>query len=125
MAKRNAKKVINKAKEAEGRRMGKNFETEDGKGRVFKVVKQVKAKNKNVGGGGCSRDSSGQILVEEEKIKERWRSYFNKLSNEEFDSRRDDLDNDNIVYGPIKGITFQEVRWALGKMKNGKATGPF
>jgi len=48
---------------------------------------------------GVFRDSSGQILVEEEKIKEKWRSYFDKLSNEEFDWKRGDLDNDNMVYG--------------------------
>ena len=35
--------------------------------------------------------------------------------------KRGDLDNENMVYGPINKITFQEVRLALGKMKSGKA----
>ena len=124
MAKRNAKKVIVKAKGVRGRRMGENVENEDGKGRVFKMLKQMKAKNKDVTGGGSIRDSSGLILVAEEKINKRWRSHFEKLSNEEFDWKRDDLDNDNMVYGPMKEITFHEVKLALGKMKSGKAMGP-
>ena len=71
IAKRNAKKVIGKVKEEEGRRLRENLDSEDGKCRVFKVVKQMMENNKNVTRGGCIRDSSGQILVEEEKIKER------------------------------------------------------
>jgi len=55
---------------------------------------------------GVCKGQLREILAEEEKVKERWRSYFDKLSNEEFDWKRDDLDNDNMVYGPINKITF-------------------
>ena len=37
---------------------------------------------------------------------------------------RGNLANDNTVYGPMKEITFQEVRLVLGKKKSGKAMGP-
>jgi len=39
--------VIGRTKKVEGRRMGENLGCEDGKSRVFMVVKQMKAKNKD------------------------------------------------------------------------------
>ena len=35
-------------------------------------------------GGGCVKDTDGKIVVEEEKLMEVWRKYYDKLSNEEF-----------------------------------------
>ena len=58
-----------------------------------------------------------QILIKEKKINERWRSYFGKLSYEEFDWKRDALDNGNMMYGPMKEITFHKVKLALNKKR--------
>ena len=49
------------------------MDREDAKGKVFRVVKQMVRRNKDVVGGGCIKDKQGKIVVEEE-IKEVWRS---------------------------------------------------
>ena len=61
-------------------------------------------------------------MTENDKIKSRWESYFNHLLNEE---------NPRVVFGdgvPNEGITSgisrEEVKEALKKMKSGKACRP-
>ena len=81
-------------------------------------------KNKEVVGGGYVKDGKGKLVVDEEKIKETWRQYFEKLSNEEFDWDRASLDEEPVVSGPGEVITCQEVREAMAKMKCDKAAGP-
>ena len=116
--------MIGKSKEAERMNLAESLETEDGKGKLFRAVKQMVDSNKDVAGGGCLKGKDGKIVVDEEKIKEIWRSYFEKLSNEEFVWDRNGLETANTVSGPIEEITCQEVKCAIGKMKNGKAAGP-
>ena len=98
--KRKANKVIAKAKEGETKKWGESLDREDGKGKVFRVVKQMVRRNRDVVGGGCIKDKQGKIVVEEEEIKEVWRSYYEKLLNEEFDLNREGLGNTSEVSGP-------------------------
>ncbi|XP_069985581.1 uncharacterized protein [Penaeus vannamei] len=61
-------------------------------------------------------------LNEEEKIRDRWKSDFESLLNEE--NPRADFDEAAPKFGVTCDINRQEVKEALRKMKNGKATGP-
>src|SRR5260221_512039 len=123
-AKVSAKRVIFKAQEAERKKFGDLLDDEDEKGHVFRVAKQMVRKNRDVVGGGCVKDRDGKIVVEEEKIKEVWRDYFEKLLNEEFDWNKNSLEPVNAVSGPEERISTNEVRAAIAKMKIGKAAGP-
>jgi hypothetical protein len=96
----------------------------DSKGSIYRVVKQMVKKNRDVSGEGCIKDRSGKIVVEDAKIKEVWTEYYKKLLNEEFDWNRSALQNANAVSGPREMITSDEVRAAMAKMKAGKAAGP-
>ena len=64
------RKVIGRAKEVERKKMGESLESEEGKGRLFRAVKQMVAKNKVVVGGECLKDEDGKIVVESVKIRE-------------------------------------------------------
>ena len=119
-----SKKLIASAKEAERKKLGEDLDSEEGKGKLFRMVKQMTKKNRDISGAGCIKDTGGKIVVEEDVIKEVWRAHFEKLSNEEFDWDRNSLDTLNPVSGPGEEITCQEVRAAMAKMKNGKAVGP-
>ena len=55
------------------------MDDQEEKGHVFRVAKQMVRKNRDVVGGGCVKGKDGKIVVEEEKIKEVWRDYFEKL----------------------------------------------
>jgi hypothetical protein len=124
IGKHKCNKVVSMAKEVARRKLGDSLENADGKGELFRVVKQIVRKNKEVVGGGYVKDGNGNLVVDEEKIKETWRQYFEKLSNEEFDWDRASLDKEQAVSGPGEVITCQEVREAMAKVKSGKAAGP-
>ena len=49
--KRKANKLIAKAKEGERKKWGESLDREDGKGKVFRVVKQMVRRNRDVVGG--------------------------------------------------------------------------
>jgi hypothetical protein len=123
-AKSSAKKAVNKAQEVERKKLVEKLEEGEGKGNIFRVVKQMVEKNRDVVGDGCIKDEKGNVVVEQEAIKEVWRKHFEKVSNEEFDWERDSLDAAHAVSGPAEEITANEVRAAITKMKSGKAVGP-
>ena len=68
------------------------------------------------------KDENGNVLRDNDEIKERWRSYFERLMNEE--NERIPTEVRESIAGPIVEITRQEIEGALRRMKNGKATGP-
>src|SRR5271163_415965 len=96
-----ARRVIGEIKEADRKKWGEELEKEDEKGKVFRMAKKMGEKNKDVVGGGCVKDQEGKIVVEEERIKEVWRAYYEKLLIEEFDWTRNDLEEVDSVSGPI------------------------
>ena len=63
------------------------------------------------------KDGSGVVLRDEERVRERWKEYFENLLNEEYP--REQHQNGT----PNQGLTRAEVESALKKMKNNKATG--
>ena len=105
-------------REIEKKKFGKVLDEEDRKRTVFRVVKQIVKKNRDVVGESCVKDTSGRIVVEEEKLMEVWRKYCDKLSNEEFPWIRDALTEVGVVSGPCEEISFEEVRAAGKRMKN-------
>jgi hypothetical protein len=76
-----------------------------------------------VGSGGM-KDSSGRPTVEDDKVREIWAQYFEKLLNEQFDWDRSNLETCSPNEGNCKPITEEEVKEALAKMKKWKAAGP-
>jgi len=83
-AKHAAKKEISKAQEVERRKFGEMLDEENQKGTIFRMAKQIVKKNRDVIVGGYVKDTQGRIVVEENQLMETWRSYYEKLSNEEF-----------------------------------------
>ena len=124
LAKYEAKKVISKAQEVERQMFCEKLVEEDKKGNVFRVAKQMVRKNRDVVGAGCVKDTAGRIVVEEDKLMEVWREYYDKLSNEEFAWDKDSLTNVGVVSGPCEKISVKEVKEAIAKMKSSKAAGP-
>ena len=68
------------------------------------------------------KDGSGAVLRDEERVRERWKDYFENLLNEEYP--REQHQNGTPKQGLTIGVTRAEVERALKKMKNNKATGP-
>jgi hypothetical protein len=87
-AKKDARRIIAAAQECRRKQFAEDLVTAHGKGKLFRVVKQMVRKNADVVGGGCVRDKGGKIVTDEEEVKCVWGEYFKNLLNEEFDWNR-------------------------------------
>jgi hypothetical protein len=123
-AKKKAQTVIYKAQEKARQEFGDMLDSEENRGQIFRVARQIVHKNKDVVGGSCVKDKTGKPVTEEGKIKEVWKEYFEQLLNEEFDWDKEKLEEANEVHGPSEEITIGEVKAAIMKAKTGKAPGP-
>ena len=92
------------------------------KGNLFRFAKQLVRSNKAVVGSGCVKDREGNIAVDDSRIKQVWKEYFEKLLNEEFEWNKDLLEDANPTSGPAERITDEEVRAALAKTKSWKSS---
>ena len=76
----------------------------------------------------CVKDEGGKVLVTDDDIKDRWKSYFYKLFNDRDETLNYDLDDleisaRNINFTCDHKIRVSEVEGALRKMTNGKTVG--
>lgn len=76
------KNVVAKAKWEAGIQFYDNRETKEGEAEIYKVAKQRTRAEKDVGEMTVIRNQRGDIETNEDKIKDRWAEYFNKLLNE-------------------------------------------
>ena len=68
------------------------------------------------------RDKQGWLLVEGKQIRDRWKECFNELLNVE--NERRELEDVQMIEGPVLMVTVSEVKTAKKEMKKGKAAGP-
>ena len=69
------------------------------------------------------KDVDGNVLINEECVRRRWKGYFEELMNVEND-REVRLETAEMINQEVEEISMQEVRIAMKKMKKGKAVGP-
>ena len=76
----------------------------------------------------CIKNEDSRVLVQEKEIKERWRSYFKKLLNENHmgNTILEERGNNREIRESIffRRIRVSEVIFALKKIKLGRALGP-
>jgi len=77
------RKAISIAKSKAYERLYQKLETKEGEKDVFKLARARANKTRDLGTVRCIKGEDGQVLMEETKIKERWRSYFSRLFNGE------------------------------------------
>ena len=123
-AKRSAKRAIYLAQSEQQRVFGEMLESEFGNRTLFKAVKQIVGKNRDVVGAGWVKGLDGRIVAGETEVKERWKDYFDKLLNEEFERNKEGLPAMDKVSGPAEYISCNEVKAAIASTKSAKAAGP-
>ena len=123
-AKVHAKHVVDKLKENERVSICNRLEEADGKGDLYRVVKQLTKENKDIVGSAGVKDSSGQIVTDDDKVMKVWEQYFKNLLNDEVSWNRSSLDSSDSNNNKCEPVTIEEVREAMNKMKWKKAAGP-
>ncbi|MBJ5695526.1 hypothetical protein JGG83_23020, partial [Salmonella enterica subsp. enterica serovar Derby] len=117
-AKRLARKAV--AQENKRKELASELEKEEGKSNLFRIARQMARERQDVVGVNCLRDPTGNVVIGNDKIKDTWKSYMEKLLNVE--NAWDKDVSSGKVQGPSCRIT--EAEKAIGRMKKGKAAGP-
>ena len=82
-ARKQAKRKVAKARNKVYEKLYKKLEKKEGENEVFKIAKQRNIQSKDVQQVRVIKSKTGEILMEEEKVKQRWKEYFNNLLNQE------------------------------------------
>ena len=115
--------MVARARSAALRDLYESLNGEEGKRKAIRIAKQKNKDSQDVQPIRQIKSAQGDVLTEEDGIKEGWRSYFDQLMNEENERIQREVPAREegrlwIVLGE------EEVRKALSKMKKGKAVGP-
>ena len=89
---------------------------------VFKFVKFMRKKVRDIEGGGCMKDKDGRLVVSEKGRGKLLKEHMEKIMNVE--NEWDQMVEAGMVEGPVEGVTDEEMIGAINKMKLGKAAGP-
>ena len=82
-ARKQAKREVAKARNKAYEELYEKLKTKEGENEVFKIAKQKNRQSKDVQQVRVIKSKTGEILMEEEKVKQRWKEYFNNLLNHE------------------------------------------
>ncbi|KAI5726127.1 hypothetical protein M8J77_024147 [Diaphorina citri] len=117
-----AKKAVARAKAKAFSIFYESINKKEGEKKLFRIAKERDKASKDFNHIRQIKDEQGVVLREEREIKERWKTYFEKLLNEE--NPRNVFEEGTPNEGMTAEISREEVVLAVKKMKNGKATGP-
>ena len=119
-AKLEAKRVVRKAKNEEWVQLGRELEKE-AVNNQRKFWRRVNEHRRSKGGGVHINGEDGQLLTDQTEVMDRWKEHFESLFQEdEGGSEQPDLE---LSQENDKGISEEEVRRAVSRLKGGKAPG--
>ena len=122
-ARKQAKREVTKARNKAYEELYEKLETKEGENEVFKIAKQRNRQIKDVQQVRVIKSKTGEILMEEEKVKQRCKEYFDNLLNHENPRERRETRTEGRERD-VEDISGEEVRTELRKMNKGKAQGP-
>ena len=99
------------------------LETKEGEKELCRLARQRDRAGKDVHHVRVIKDENGNVMVNSEAVLKRWKEYFEKLMNEE-NNREPRTEEAEVVKEEVNGISREEVKNALRRMKKGKAVGP-
>ena len=122
-ARKQAKREVAKARNKAYEELYEKLETKEGENELSKIAKQRNRQSKDVQQVRVIKSNTGEILMEEEKVKQRWKEYFDDLLNQENPRERREMRTEKTKRD-VEDISVEAVRTGLRKVKKGKAQGP-
>ena len=92
---------------------------EEGENLIYRITKQRAPQKRDTRLVNMITDEEGNVLIRQDKIKQRWKGYFETLLSVE--NEREALNNQPPVEAQTKLLDIKEVESAIRKMKCGKA----
>ena len=99
------------------------LETKERECELFMIAKQRNGQSKDAQQVRVIKSKTGEMLMKEEKVKQRWKEYFDSFLDQENPSERKEMRTEERERD-VEDISGEEVRTGLRKMKKGKALGP-
>ena len=122
-ARKQAKREVAKARNKAYEELYEKLETKEGENELFKIAKQRNRQGKDVQQVRVINSKTGEIMMEKEKVKQRWKEYFDDLLNQENPRERREMRTEETKRD-VEDISVEEVRAGLRKIKKGKEQGP-
>ena len=120
-AKGAAKKVVARVKAEAIEELYANLETSEGQTDIYRIAAARDRAGKDIGQMRTIKSATGDVLMRDEDIRERWGQYVSWLMNEE--NPREETDERESNQGLTAPINEAETERALKGMKSGKAVG--
>ena len=120
-AKGTAKKVVARVKVDAIEELYANLETSEGQKHIYRIAAARDRAGKDIGQMRTIKSATGDVLMRDEDIRERWGQYFSWLMNEE--NPRVETEEREPNQGLTAPINEAETERALKGMKSGKAVG--
>ena len=120
-AKGAAKKVVARVKAEAIEELHANLETSAGQKDIYRIAAARDRARKDIGQVRTIKSATGDVLMRDEVIRERWGQYFSWLMNEE--NPRVETEEREPNQGLTAPINVAETERALNGMKSGKAVG--
>ena len=117
-----AKKAVAVARAKASEEMYEELETIEGQKKVYRIAKARDRKSKDFTHIKHMKDERGNVLYNDNEIKDRWKNYYEKLLNEE--NPRIPSGDGLPSEGPTTDISRAEVVQAMRSTKSNKAVGP-
>ena len=97
------------------------LKTEEGENLKYRITKLRAPQKRDIRLVNMITDEEGNVLIQQDKIKQRWKGYFEALLNVENEGNA--LNNQPPVEALTKLLDIKEVESAIRKMKCGKVPG--
>ncbi|XP_076065313.1 uncharacterized protein LOC143039320 [Oratosquilla oratoria] len=114
-ANKEAKRAVAQARAAALQGMSEELETKEGQRKIYKIAKERNRATKDLTLAKQIKDKNDKILTDPDKIRMRWREYYEELLNQE--NPRIRRGTGVGMEGEVDPIREAEVREALKKMK--------
>ena len=123
-AKKKTKRTVAKVKNEAFPELYKRLETKEAVNEVFRIAKQRNKNGQDVQQVKAVKSEYGEVLVEQQRVQQRWKEYFEDLLNQESPRERREVCAWKVIKEVEEVTEEEEVKTALKKMKKGKARGP-
>ena len=125
LAKKEAKKAIQNARVKVYKKVYEQLDIKEVENDIYRIARIRERKTRDLCTVRCVKDEDKKILVRDEKIKEKWREYFDKLFNGSSTQDLNDLtiQCQDMNRNYMRRISEFEVKEALKMMKSRKAVG--